>query len=60
VPEQPTDPWTAFLNWLSTILIPDWNGLIGLLPILLIIGVVGPGLTFLGLYWNAPAGQGSN
>ena len=52
VPEQPTDPWTAFLDWLSTILIPDWNGLIGLLPILLIIGVVGPGLTVLALYWT--------
>ena len=45
------DPWTAFLQWLSTILIPDWGGLIRLLPILLILGVVGPGLTFLALYW---------
>jgi hypothetical protein len=51
VPEQPVDPWTAFLNWLSTILIPDWNGLIQLLPILLILGLVGPGLTLLALYW---------
>jgi len=49
--QQPVDPWTAFLDWLSTIIIPDWNGLIGLLPILLILGVVGPGLTFLALYW---------
>lgn len=47
----PVDPWTAFLQWLSTIIIPDWNGLIGLLPILLILGVTGPGLTFLFLYW---------
>jgi hypothetical protein len=51
VPEQPVDPWTAFLDWLSTILIPDWNGLIQLMPILLILGLVGPGLTFLALYW---------
>ena len=48
---QAVDPWTAFLEWLQTILIPDWNGLIQLLPILLILGVVGPGLTLLGLYW---------
>ena len=48
---EPVDPWTAFLNWLSTILIPDWNGLIGLLPLLLIVGVLGPGLTLLALYW---------
>jgi hypothetical protein len=49
--EQPVDAWTAFLNWLSTILIPDWNGLIELLPILLILGVLGPGITLLALYW---------
>ena len=51
MPEQPVDPWTAFLEWLSTILIPDWNGLIQLLPLLLIFGLVGPVLTFLTLYW---------
>jgi hypothetical protein len=45
------DPWSAFLSWLSTILIPDWNGLIALLPILVILGVTGPGLTLLFLYW---------
>lgn len=45
------DPWTAFLDWLSTILIPDWNGLIQLLPILLILGVLGPALSLLALYW---------
>ena len=49
--EQPVDPWTAFLDWLSTILIPDWNGLIQLLPVLLIVGVLGPALTLLALYW---------
>ena len=51
MPDQPVDAWTAFLQWLSTILIPDWGGLIGMLPILLIVGVVGPGLSFLALYW---------
>lgn len=51
MPEQPVDPWTAFLNWLSTILIPDWNGLIGLLPLLLIFGLIGPVLSLLMMYW---------
>jgi hypothetical protein len=51
VPEQPVDPWTAFLQWLQTILIPDWNGLIQLLPILLIVGLIGPVLTLLAVYW---------
>ena len=48
---EPVDPWTAFLEWLSTILIPDWNGLIALLPILIILGVTGPILSLLVLYW---------
>jgi hypothetical protein len=47
----PVDPWTAFLTWLQTIIIPDWGGLISLLPILVIVGVVGPGLTLLAAYW---------
>ena len=46
-----TDPWTAFLEWLQTILVPDWSGLIQLLPILLILGVIGPALSLLALYW---------
>ena len=49
--EQPVDPWTAFLDWLATILIPDWNGLISLLPLMLILGVLGPALSLLALYW---------
>lgn len=54
MPEEPgtaTDPWTGVLNWLETIIIPDWEGLISLLPILLILGVLGPGLTLLAAYW---------
>jgi hypothetical protein len=51
VPQQPVDPWTAFLQWLQTILIPDWTGLINLMPILLILGVIGPVLTLLAAYW---------
>ena len=47
----PVDPWTAFLQWLQTIIIPDWGGLIALLPVLLILGVIGPVLTLLALYW---------
>ncbi len=47
----PVDPWTAFLQWLQTIIVPDWGGLISLLPIFLIIGVVGPILSLLAAYW---------
>jgi hypothetical protein len=51
MPDAPVDPWTAFLTWLSTIIIPDWNGLIGLLPILIVLGVIGPALSLLAAYW---------
>jgi hypothetical protein len=51
VPEQAVDPWTTFLEWLSTILLPDWDGLIGLLPVLVILGLTGPLLSLLFLYW---------
>jgi hypothetical protein len=50
VPES-VDPWTAFLTWLQTIIIPDWGGLIQLLPILIVIGVIGPALSLLAAYW---------
>jgi hypothetical protein len=51
VPPTPVDPWTAFLQWLQTIIVPDWSGLIRLVPILLVVGLVGPILTLLVLYW---------
>lgn len=50
-PTTATDPWTAFLEWLQSIIIPDWNGLIQLLPILLIVGLIGPILSLLAAYW---------
>ena len=47
----PVDPWTAFLQWLQTIIVPDWSGLIALLPILIVLGVLGPALTLMAAYW---------
>jgi hypothetical protein len=46
VPQQP-DPWTTFLDWLTTIVVPDWGELISMLPLFVVLGVVGPGLTLL-------------
>ncbi len=39
------------LDLLTPIIIPDWSALVGLLPILLLIGVVGPIVTMLVLGW---------
>jgi hypothetical protein len=43
--------WTDFLAFLSTIIIPDWTGLIALLPLFILIGIVGPILTIILLAW---------
>lgn len=47
----PPDPWSAFLEWLTTLLVPDWGALIGLLPLLIILGLMGPILTLVALMW---------
>jgi hypothetical protein len=45
------DPWTAFLTWLQTVVVPNWGELVSMLPFFLIIGVVGPLLSLIGLGW---------
>lgn len=45
------DPWTSFLDWLTTVLVPSWGELISLLPYLLLIGVIGPLLTLIVAMW---------
>ena len=41
----------SFIDFVTPILIPDWKALIDLLPVFLLIGVVGPIVTLLGLGW---------
>jgi hypothetical protein len=43
--------WSDLLGFLSTLIIPDWTGLIGLLPLFVLIGVVGPLLSLMVLAW---------
>jgi hypothetical protein len=45
------DLWNAFLEFSSKLIIPDWGSLIGLLPILLVVGVLGPIVSILVLGW---------
>jgi hypothetical protein len=51
IADQISKMWSDFLAFLSTIVIPDWAGLIQLLPIFVVIGVVGPLLTLGVLAW---------
>jgi len=41
--------WNQILEITSLFVMPDWGALIGLLPILVVLGLVAPFLTFLGL-----------
>lgn len=45
--------WNRILDITSMFVIPDWGELIGLLPLLIFLGVVGPLVTFtiLGILW---------
>ncbi len=43
--------WHGLLEALSAFVIPDWGALIELLPVLLLIGVVGPIMSLLVLGW---------
>lgn len=47
--------WTQILQVMSIFVMPDWGFLIGLLPVLIVVGLIGPFLTFLALgtliYW---------
>jgi hypothetical protein len=39
--------WNTILDITELFVIPDWNSVIGLLPLLIFLGVVGPLITFL-------------
>jgi hypothetical protein len=43
--------WNSVLDVTSKLVIPDWGSLIGLLPMFLLVGVIGPLVTLLVLAW---------
>ena len=46
------DPWTGFLDWLTTVLVPTWSELIALLPYVVFSTIVGPILMVIVLMWG--------
>ncbi|HSM33864.1 MAG TPA: hypothetical protein VK987_07215 [Anaerolineae bacterium] len=46
-----SDPWTSFLDWLATVLVPAWGELISLLPVVLVGSLVGPFVTIIVAMW---------
>jgi len=45
------DPWTYFLNWLTTVMVPNWTELVNMMPLWVVLGVAAPILTLLALAW---------
>lgn len=45
------DLWLSFLHAIEGFVIPDWGALIGLIPYLLVLGVLGPILSLIVLGW---------
>ena len=43
--------WSGILQFSTQFITPDWGGLVVLIPILVLIGVVGPIVTILALAW---------
>jgi hypothetical protein len=49
--DQISQLWTDLLGFVSKLVIPDWAGLIQLLPVFVLIGIVGPLLSLAVLAW---------
>ena len=49
--DQLNQIWNGLLELTGKLVIPDWGSLIDLLPIFLVVGVVGPIITILMLFW---------
>jgi hypothetical protein len=43
--------WTQVLGFLEKIVSPDWGSLIGLIPLMLLLGLIGPLLSLAALIW---------
>ena len=43
--------WTQALGLIAKVVSPDWGSLVGLLPLFLLVGVIGPLVTILALLW---------
>lgn len=51
LPDQISHLWGQALGLIAQVVSPDWGSLIGLLPVFLLIGVIGPLVSLLALLW---------
>ena len=45
------DPWTYFLTWLTTVIVPNWTELVNMLPFWVVLGIAGPIVSLIVLAW---------
>jgi hypothetical protein len=43
--------WSGLLDFVSKLVSPDWGALIGLLPLFVLVGVIGPLVSLIALRW---------
>ena len=51
IPDHVSQIWTQLLGFIEKLVNPDWGALVGLLPILVVLGVLGPLLSLGALIW---------
>lgn len=49
--DQLNQVWNSLLEFIAQFVMPDWGGLVALIPVFLLVLVVGPLLSLLALYW---------
>jgi hypothetical protein len=52
IEEHVENLWTGLLGFLEKLVVPDWSGLVDLLPIVLVLFVIGPIVTLGVLFWG--------
>ena len=51
IPDHLSQVWSQILDFVGKLVNPDWGSLVGLLPIFVVLGVLGPLLSLMGLVW---------
>jgi hypothetical protein len=52
IPDYLSQIWTQILQFIEKLVSPDWGALVGLLPLFLVLGVIGPLLSLAALIWS--------
>lgn len=51
IPDHLSQVWSQLLSFIDKLVSPDWGALVGLLPLFVVLGVIGPLLSLIALVW---------